>query len=124
MPTRDATAVTEVYRRRDGLIHGHSKGLENTKGVELTLGRVSLGVGMLDGSDPEGGLEEISVEGEAGDTGVGMRIDEVEDPSITRNLKLVVEVSSICGLSCDGQEGLKVDCLKRIVVAKNETGGG
>jgi hypothetical protein len=119
-----ATAVMEVYCRRDGLLHGHSKGLEKTKGVELTLGHVSPGVSMLDGGDPKGGLEEISMEGEADVTGVGMRIDEMEDPSVTRNLKLAMEVSNIAGLSCDGQQGLKVDCLKQIVVEKIESGGG
>jgi hypothetical protein len=106
------------------LLHGHSKGLEKTKGMELTLGRVSPGVGMLDGGDPEAGLEEISVEGEVDGTRVGMRIDEMEDPSVTRNLKLAVEVSNIASLSCDGHEGLKVDCLKRIVVEKIGSGRG
>ena len=37
---------------------------------------------------------------------------------------MAVEVSNFAGLSCDGQERLKVDCLKRIVVERNETGGG
>ncbi|KAE8125061.1 hypothetical protein FH972_019898 [Carpinus fangiana] len=100
--TRDAIAVMKVYRRRDGLLHGHLKGLEKTKGVDLALGSVSPGVGVLDGGVPEGGLEEMVVEGEVDDTGMGMRIDEMEDPYVTRKWKLAVEVSNIAGLSYDG----------------------
>jgi hypothetical protein len=67
---------------------------------------------------------QIFVESEADDIGMGLRINEMEDHYVTRKLKLAEEVSNFAGLSCDGQEGLKVDCLKRIVVEKNETGGG
>ena len=49
-----------------------------------------------------GRLEEISVEGEAKDFGLGMRIDELEDHDVMRKWKLAVEVSNFAGLSCDG----------------------
>jgi hypothetical protein len=51
--TRDTIAITEVYCRRNGLLHGHSKGLEKTKGVDLALGHVLPGVGMLDAGVPD-----------------------------------------------------------------------
>jgi hypothetical protein len=37
---------------------------------------------------------------------------ELEASPITKNLRLVVEVGSMVDLSCDGQEGMQVDCLK------------
>ena len=46
------------------------------------------------------------------------------DSIVKRKQKLTMEVSTFAGLSCDGQERLKEDCLRRIVVEKNEIGGG
>jgi hypothetical protein len=47
-----------------------------------------------------------------------------EDSEVEKRLKMSLEVSTVTGLSCDGQEGLKEDCLRRIVVEKYEIGGG
>jgi hypothetical protein len=112
----EANNGMEVYRRRVGSMQRHLKGLENPNGVELTLGSISSGGGLMVGNISEGDMEEIFVEVN--------RCVELEDSPISKNLKLAVEVSNFAGLSCDGQEGLKVDCLKRIVVEKNVTGGG
>ena len=82
----------------------------------MSLGSILPSVGIMDGNILEGGMEEISVE--------VSRCVEMEDSPVSKNLKLAVEVSNVAGLSCDGQEGLKVDCLKRIVVEKKVTGRG
>jgi hypothetical protein len=37
-------------------------------------------------------------------------------PMIMRNLKLAVEVGIIVNLSCGGQEGMQMDCLKQVVM--------
>jgi hypothetical protein len=62
-------------------------------------------------------MEKSSLEVVANDSGV-------EDSEVERKLKLSMEVSTVTGLSCDGQEGLKEDCLRWIVVEKNEIGRG
>ena len=113
---REANSGMEVYRRRVGSMQGHSKGTENSNGVELTLGGISPGCGKMVGNILEGDMEEISVE--------VSRCVEREDTPVSKKLKLAVEVSNYVGLSCDGQEGLKVECLKQIVVEKYVIGGG
>ena len=35
-----------------------------------------------------------------------------------------MEVSSIIGLTCDGQEGIKLDCLRQIIVEQQGMEGG
>ena len=49
---------------------------------------------------------------------------ELEASSVRKNLRLGVKVGSIVGLSCGGQEGIQMDCLKQIVVKKHGKGGG
>ena len=90
----------EVYRRRIGSFQGHSKGIAN-----------SIGVNYL-----EGDKEETPV--------TVSRCNEREDSPVSKILKMAVEVSNYAGLSCDGQEGLKEECLKQIVMEKYGAGGG
>jgi hypothetical protein len=51
-------------------------------------------------------------------------ISGVEDSEVEKKLNMSMEVSTVTGLSCDGQEGLKKDCLRRIIVEKHEIGRG
>jgi hypothetical protein len=97
--SKDPSAGMEVYRRR-------AKGSESGRGV-----------------GPEGGMEELAVEVVASDVGSGLMTDELEDPSVKKNMTITPEVSTVAGLSCDGQEGKKEECL-RIVVEKHEMGRG
>ena len=106
----------EVYRRRAGSLQGHSKGTANSNGVVLIMGDIPSKGGLVDENIVEGDMEETPV--------VVCRSAEREESPVSKNLKMAVEVSNITGLSCDGQEGLKVECLKRIVVEKLVTGGG
>jgi hypothetical protein len=85
-------------------------------GEDLPLGCVSPGIGFLDGKLPEGGREE-NLRGTSRDA------DKEESP-ITKRVNRTVEVSKWAGLSSDGQEGRKVECLKRLIVEKYGAGGG
>jgi hypothetical protein len=105
--SKDPSAGMEVYRRRDALSQGSAKGSESGRGV-----------------GPEGGMEELAVEVVASDVGSGLMTDELEDPSVKKNMTITLEVSTVAGLSCDGQEGKKEECLRRIVVEKHEMGRG
>jgi hypothetical protein len=105
--SKDPSVVMEVYRRREALPQGFAEGSERGRGV-----------------GPEGGMEELAVEVVASDAGSGLVIDELEDPSVKKNLTITLEVSTVAGLSCDGQEGKKEECLRRIVVEKHEMGRG
>jgi hypothetical protein len=49
---------------------------------------------------------------------------EPEVSPVTKKLRRAGEVGSIVGLSCDGQEGLKMNCLKRIIVEQQGGEGG
>ena len=112
--------------------------------MELTIVRDSPGIDVPNEEASVGGHEENSVEGVADESGhgvlelglmgespsmmslereVGVMIEELETPSIKKNLELAVDVGSIVGLSCDGQEGMQLDCLKRIIVDKHGKGG-
>jgi hypothetical protein len=99
--------LSAVYRRRDVLSQGSAKGFESGRGV---------------GS--EGGMEELALEVVARDAGSGLVNDELEDPSVKKNMKRTLEVSTVAGLSCDGQEGKKEECLRQIVIEKHEMGRG
>jgi hypothetical protein len=95
--------VEEVYHRREVLTQGIAKGDERGRGV---------------------GPEELAGEVMASDAGSGLVIEELEDPFVKKNMTITLEVSTVAGLSCDGQEGKKEECLRRIVVEKHEMGRG
>jgi hypothetical protein len=95
--------VMEVYHRREVLTQGIEKGGERGRGV---------------------GPEELAGEVVASDAGSGLVIEELEDPFVKKNMTITLEVSTVAGLSCDGQEGKKEECLRRIVVEKHEMGRG
>jgi hypothetical protein len=104
---REPIIVTEVYRRRDDMALGLSKGSESGSGVKLV-----------------GGMEETVLEDVGIDAGAGLVSEETEDPYVNNTMKLSLEVSSVAGLSCDGQEERKEECLRRIVIEKHEKGKG
>jgi hypothetical protein len=83
---------------------------------DLVLGCTTPDSGLPFGISSEGGLEENPVDNSRG-------VDK-EDSTTTRKLNRAVEVSNCAGLSCDGQEGRKMDCLKRIIVEKSGSRGG
>jgi hypothetical protein len=83
---------------------------------DLVLGCTTPSSGLMNGISSEGGLEENPVDSSRG-------VDK-EDSTIIRKLNRAGEVSNCAGLSCDGQEGRKMDCLKRIIVEKSGSGGG
>jgi hypothetical protein len=89
------------------MAQGHSKGFESGSGVKLV-----------------GGMEETVLEEVGIDDGAGLVSDETEDPYVNNKMKLTLEVSSVAGLSCDGQEERKEECLRRIVIEKHEKGKG
>jgi hypothetical protein len=99
------TALMEVYRRKDALEQGSSKG------------RLSD-----NGNLKEGDMVETPLQGGDYDQGVGQSNNE--NPLVENTLKLSLEVSNVAGLSCDGEEGRKEECLRRIVIEKAETGCG
>jgi hypothetical protein len=109
--------------------------------------------GLLEGDASRGGLEESAAKAAADDPGHGLKsldslgeslschldnggvsevphmmvgevTKELEVSPIMKALSLVMEVSRVVGLSCDGQEGLQEDCFKRIIVEKHGKGGG
>jgi hypothetical protein len=78
---------------------------------------------VVDSVQPEG---HSAVVGEAGVISTGEDLplgcaDKEESP-ITKRLNKAVEVSNCAGLSSDGQEGRKVECLKRLIVEKYGSG--
>jgi hypothetical protein len=107
---------------------------------------ISMGTGGPDETDSVSGLEESYVEdtldksghdvqslGSMGESPPVLILNrkaavmnaEVEvSPTIMRNLKRAGEVGNIIGLTCGGQEGLKMDCLKQVVMENYGKGGG
>jgi hypothetical protein len=72
-----------------------------------------------------GGMEKVTetyMQGGTEDQGVGQ--SNAENPFVENTLEKSMEVSDIAGLSWDGQEGRKEECLRRIVVDKSEIGRG
>jgi hypothetical protein len=134
--------VTEVYRRRDGLMSRSPLGTDKTNGAESSLIRASSRSDLLDEAASEGGLEESFVEDTDNESGhdmqgtlgesppvtilkrkAGLRIEEMEVSPIRRDMKLAKEVGSIVGMTCDGKEEKQEDCLKLIVTEKYRNGG-
>jgi hypothetical protein len=121
-------------------------GVEKFQCVESCLICVSPGTGKPDETISKGGLEESYVEDTVDEYGhdvrslglmgesplvtilkrkAGVMNAEMEVlPTIMRNLKLAVEVGNIVGLSCGGQEGMQMDCLKQVVMENHGKGGG
>jgi hypothetical protein len=91
--------VLEVYCRRDASPKGKSKVMQSEYG-----------------SFRKGDMVETS------DQGVGQLNDE--KPLVKTTLMRAMEVSKVTGLSCEGQDGRKEECLRCIVVEKIETGHG
>jgi hypothetical protein len=73
-----------------------------------------------------GGQEESIVEVSTEDSGLVVLAPNSlgEASPITKILRRTEEVGSIVGLSCDGQEGLKINCLKQIIVDQQGIEGG
>jgi hypothetical protein len=91
----------------------------------------SLACASLDSEVPNvivsgGGQEESYVEDLAEDPGLVVLAPNSlgEASPVMKNLRLTKEVGSIFGLSCDGQEGLKMNCLKQIIVDQQGIKGG
>jgi hypothetical protein len=99
------TVVLEVYQRREVLSQGNLKMLQSENG-----------------NIEDGDMVETSLQG--GDYGQGVGQSNDENSLVENTLKLSMEVSNVAGLSSDGQEGRKEECLRRIVVEKVETGCG
>jgi hypothetical protein len=74
------------------------------------------------GNLKEGDLVETPLQG--GDYDQGVSQSNNENPLVENTLKLSLEVSNVAGLSCDGEEGRKEECLRRIVIEKAKTGCG
>jgi hypothetical protein len=126
-------AIPEGVVEIDQLNLGHSKERNFSSGVELNVVDASPGFGVLDGEVSVGGQEgadDESRQGVAAVSGQGVlelgsvegRGAEPEPSVVTRKLDRSMEVSVIAGLSCDGQVGRQIDCLKRIIVKKNGEG--
>jgi hypothetical protein len=103
--------------------------VSNFKGGELSLCCDSLGTDSSVGAVSVDGLE-VSVVAETADgSGQGLvSLDsvgnvELVDSPVSEKMKTTVKVGSVVGLTCDGQEGLKVDCFKRIIVENQGRGG-
>jgi hypothetical protein len=99
------TVLLEVYSRKDALKQRSLKGMLSDNG-----------------NLKEGDMVETPLQGEDYDQGVGQSNNE--NPLVENTLKMSLEVSNVAGLSCDGEEGRKEECLRRIVVEKVETGCG
>jgi hypothetical protein len=97
--------VPEVFCRRNVSPKGKSKVMQGEHG-----------------SFRKGDMEETSLQRGTYDQGVGQLNDE--NPMVKNTLKRAMEVSKVAGLSCEGQEGRKEECLRCIVVEKIETGHG
>jgi hypothetical protein len=91
-------------------------------GAEPSLFCASLDSKVPNGVALEGGQVESFVEDMVKDSRHGLlssdTLGDVESEAspVTKNLRLAVEVGNIVCLSCDGLEGMQVDCLKQIVV--------
>ena len=98
-------------------------------GVEPSLFCAMSGSDLPKRVVSEGGLEESFVEDTVNIYGQGslslgsLGDSELEVLPITKNLRFAVEVGSMVSLFCDGQEGMQVDCLKKIAVEKYGKGG-
>jgi hypothetical protein len=101
----ETTAVLEVYRRRDAPSQWNLKLRHSDSGDFI-----------------EGDMAETSIQGGAYDQGVGQ--SSVEYTLVESTLEKSMEVSDIAGLSWDGQEGRKEECLRRIVVDITKIGCG
>jgi hypothetical protein len=103
--------------------------VSNFKGGDLSLCCDSSGTDLSVGAVSVEGLE-VSVVAETADgSGQGLvslnSVDNFElvDSPVSEKMKTTMEVGSVVGLTCDGQEGLKVDCFKRIIVENQGRGG-
>jgi hypothetical protein len=103
--SKDNEVVLEVYCRRNASPKGKSKVMQSEHG-----------------SFRKGDMVETSLQRGIYDQGVGHLNDE--NPLVKNTLKRAMEVSKVAGLSCEGQEGRKEECLRCIVVEKIETGHG
>jgi hypothetical protein len=116
----------EVHHRRNGLMSKTWKGPENINEAEPSLACASLDSEVPDVVVSGGGQEESYVEDLAEDPGLVVLAPNSlgEASPVMKNLRLTKEVGSIFGLSCDGQEGLKMNCLKQIIVDQQGIEGG
>jgi hypothetical protein len=102
----------------------------NIIGVEPSLGCAASGPDSPEGVASEGGLEECVVEETVDGSGQGLlSLSSLGNSGpdalpISVNLRLTEEVGSVVGLTCDGQEGMKVACFKRIIAEKHGKEGG
>jgi hypothetical protein len=103
-------------------------GTEKIDGVDSMILCSLLGNGLQDEVVSENGLEESFVEDLAAESGNELRslgslgelppvlIEERAASPIVERMDLAEEVGGIIGLTCDGQEGLKRECYKQIIV--------
>jgi hypothetical protein len=112
-------------------------GTENIDGVDSTILCSLSGNGLQDEVVSENGLEVSFVEDSAVESGnelrplgplgesppviilkrkAGVLIEEGEASPIVGRMVLAEEVGGIIGLTCDGQEGLKRECFKQIII--------
>jgi hypothetical protein len=103
-------------------------GTEKIDGVDSMILCSLLGNGLQDEVVSENGLEESFVEDLAAESGNELRplgslgelppvlIEERAASPIVERMDLAEEVGDIIGLTCDGQEGLKRECYKQIIV--------
>jgi hypothetical protein len=102
--------------------------VSNFKGGELSLCCDSSGTDSSAGAVSGDGLEVSIVAETADGSGQGLvSFDsagnfEMVDSPVSKKVKTTEEVGSVVGLTCDGQEGLKVDCFKRIIVGNQGRG--
>jgi hypothetical protein len=116
----DCAAVTECSQSLSGAEANNQ--VSKFKGGDPVLCCVSSGsdssVGVLSMGGPEESVVAETVDGSGQGLGsldlVGNSVKEASPTS--KKVKKTVEVGSVVGLTCEGQEGLKVDCFRRIIV--------
>jgi hypothetical protein len=98
------------------------------KGGDLSLCCASVESDSPEGVDSVGGLEESGVAETVDGVGQGLvSSDAVGNSELvvsptSEKMKTSVEVGNVIGLTCDGQEGMKVDCFKRIIMENQGRG--
>jgi hypothetical protein len=136
-------SASEFTKGGDGYSEpvGHSQAMSHSKAAKGTV-TVLAGVGQCDqdsslicAAPGSGLLGEVAAEERLEECVVEETVDAHEqglylgnsEPDVlpcSLKLRLTEEVGSVIGLTCDGQEGLKVNCFKRIIAEKHGKDGG
>jgi hypothetical protein len=98
------TATSDIARGLESVLTGAEESIQvsNLEGGDPLMGCAASGSVLPEGVISEGGLEESVVVETIDSPGQGLVLSEV--------------VGSVVGITCDGQEGMKVNCFKRIIV--------